>query len=464
MRHTLPVLHAQLEFFDFLFTKKQTKMQTMESMETQMAANVARSVNAACRARGAPFDAYSCKLVSWDDVSRSNFAAGGLSCYGSNITDTRLFAKSGAPLWTLRADNWNEKLGKVSSSNLAVMVGSHTTANGGALHPATLSAFLTSVGEFGAYAGLPRDANLAAEELDRDVSVRFQVVFLPLSEDNATLEFAAESYSYQTHENSAPRNMLLLCTTQGTAVRFSSVGHEKLFHHAAEANNKSSEYWLEAEASSHKVGGAQTETDAEAAAAAVRGKAVSAVIGVPGLGTRFNVLMTIQVPLQVPLEEYDNYDDEAECGGDDDWGGDGDEDNWGAAAVSVSASASASGGCVGVARLGTSTAARVSRGTCVGPVTPHVFEPSCPKRDPTQHITATIVLYYTVANGLPREADIVAAVHDLESLYASVDSGHLADAKFDTFKDSKDSQAVAHAPPSFSLAQVPQGRTVWPGK
>ena len=197
---------------------------------------VADATNAAARALGAPYDAYSCKQVSWDDVARSTTSSGALSCVGPNIVDTRLHSRSGEPLWTLRGPNWNERLGKTSASGIGLVVGSHVF--GGVLRPVTLETFLKSAGEFGAYAGLSRDANLYAPGLDDAVSVRMQVVFLPLPSESApasasapafsagataptlptpssaALEFVTEAYSYQTHTASQPRSMILLCTSQ----------------------------------------------------------------------------------------------------------------------------------------------------------------------------------------------------------------------------------------------------------
>ena len=46
------------------------------------------------------------------------------------------------------------------------------------------------------------------------------------------------------------------------------------------------------------------ETDAEKADALARGKATSAVIGTKAMGTRFNVLMTIQVPLEQQVSTF----------------------------------------------------------------------------------------------------------------------------------------------------------------
>jgi len=239
---------------------------------------------------------YSCKTVSWDDVQRGT-VGGGLSCWGANITDTRLYEKSGRQLYTVRSDNWNEKLGRVSASELALVTDSGT----GSLSPQTLQDFLRRIGSksLGGYAGLEPSTNLYRPELDQQVSIRFQTTFLPVPDEaRGAVEFAPEMYNYQTTSDADPRNLLLLCTTQGAAVQQDGAGAKKVFHHAVDPNGKVCRYWFEAERTGHKVGGAQKETKEEAAEAAARGKATAAVIGTKALGTRFNVLMTIQVPLE----------------------------------------------------------------------------------------------------------------------------------------------------------------------
>merc|ERR1719387_491204 len=95
-----------------------------------------------------------------------------------------------------------------------------------------------------------------------------------------------------------PRNLVLLCTSQGVAVQQDGAGAKQLFHHAVDEDGQIHRYWLEAERSDHKVGGPQRETTEEVADALTRGKAIASVIGTQAMGTRFNVLMTIQVPLQ----------------------------------------------------------------------------------------------------------------------------------------------------------------------
>ena len=59
-----------------------------------------QAINDACSARGGKYAGYSCKVVSWDDVSRGT-VDGNLSCWGANIADTYLRSKSGVPLFTV---------------------------------------------------------------------------------------------------------------------------------------------------------------------------------------------------------------------------------------------------------------------------------------------------------------------------------------------------------------------------
>jgi Ca2+-binding EF-hand superfamily protein len=267
----------------------------MASVQQTMAA-----INSACRGMGGVYSDYSCAAVSWDDASRGQAADGQLSCWGENITDTYLKAKGGAPLFTVRSDNWNEKLGKVSTADVALVAGNHVP--GGALAPVTLRSYLERAGEFGAYAGLDAAASLGSAALDAECSIRFQTTFLPVAAGGAagreTLEFATEAYNYNTDSDAAPRNLLLLCTTQGAALQQDGVGAKRVFHHGIADGGEARRFWLEAERSDHKVGGAQAESTAERADAVQRGKATAAVIGTKAMGTRFNVLMTVQVPLQ----------------------------------------------------------------------------------------------------------------------------------------------------------------------
>lgn len=229
--------------------------------------------------------------VSWDDVSRTVGSA-----VGPNITDTHLFGKHGERLFVLRPQNFNERVGHVSADDIAAVVGN--CVGDGGLRPITLRRLLREFGTHARYAGVEADVSLAAEELDSNVSVRFQTVFLPVADqEHAKYEFQPAMYSYQTGSPEDPRNMLILCNTQGAHVQQPDGGLTKLFLHSGPIGDVQ-QHVMEAERSTHGVGGPQVESEAEVAAAVARGKATACVIGPRALGTRFNELMTVQVPLK----------------------------------------------------------------------------------------------------------------------------------------------------------------------
>jgi len=465
--------------------------QLRRTMKAASIDEVQKAINDTCRGTD-----YSCKTVSWDDAQRGT-VGGSLSCWGSNITDTRLWEKTGKRLFTVRSDNWNEKLGKISSSEVALLA-PENAEHGSALRPITLRKFLKTIGkeQHGGYAGLPLTHDLDSVALDDEVSIRFQTTFLPIEEDPAargTLEFATEAYNYNTHDDADPRNLVLLCTTQGTAVQQDGKGAKKLFHHAVDPNDgKIHRYWLEAEQSDHKVGGAQKETAEEKADALARGKATSSVIGVKALGTRFNVLMTIQVPLeQKPKPRYRGMGmgcvpaPPPAAGGSGcsllgmgappmamqfksmtaDFGSsapemefclDGCEDYDSCASEMEPMEECLEYNemsCAEVYRsaplprrrrrsmspekkakkTGRANAARVSRGSEVD-----IWKGLAvknPKRNPNEHMTVTCVIYNTVAGGVPSEQDIHAAIRDMEELYANCQwNGKLAEPGADFMK------------------------------
>lgn len=254
-----------------------------------------QQINASLFAAGGHYKSYNCERVSWDDVQRGT-NGGSLSCWGSNITDTRLWAKDGRSLFTVRSDNWNERLGSVTADDIAVVA---SADEDNTLQPFTLRTILKAPAKVGKYAGLDSQSlGLHDARLDQKISVRFQTTFLPVGDDpRATLEFAPQAYNYNTRSDEDPRNLIILCTTQGLAVQQDGAGAKTLFHHSSFPDGRIGQYWLEAERSGHHVGGAQKETKEERDDALKRGKATASVIGVKGMGTRFNALMTIQVPL-----------------------------------------------------------------------------------------------------------------------------------------------------------------------
>ena len=59
-----------------------------------------------------------------------------------------------------------------------------------------------------------------------------------------------------------------------------------------------------------------------------------------------------------------------------------------------------------------------------------------PKRNKSEHVTITVVIYNTCEGGVPSDDDVAAAVDDLEALYAACGTeGKLADASFDFMKE-----------------------------
>lgn len=478
------------------------------------------------------YSTYSCETVSWDDVQRSKDEDILLSCWGSNISDTRLYAKDGRLLYTVRSNNWNERLGIVKADELFLVVNkklmytsNHPIDNNKDLnnddeHLSTYSLkdVLKQMSIFGAYAGFASNhtnSSFYIDSLDEKVSVRFQTTFLPLVDDlkeseqekkegeqknqHVVMEFVPEAYNYNTTSDIDPRNLILLCTSQGLALQQDGAGAKKLFHHSFEETETYPDgtnilhhpekkkvihrYWLEAEYTSHKVGGSQTETKEEREDAISRGKATSCTIGTRAMETRFNALMTIQIPLkQKEKNDPSNIMSYAEGM------------NFKKApktttktrsnplfkkscirkSMNTSPEAFSSAGPVmeqteyvsmdsfvessmlgGSSvpfhhheseevktrqpvvdiQFGTSSAARVSRGSKED--TWDGLTVTNPQRNGQEHITATIVMYYLCRGGVPTETDIMAAIDDLESLYQSVEvSGNLADCTFDFMKSS----------------------------
>eukprot|EP01147_Barroeca_monosierra_P002668 gene2668-5561_t len=445
-------------------------MSSASTVETEQA------INNACKSLGGVFKRYSCKHVSWDDACRGT-VGGSLSCWGANITDTYLKERQGKPLFTVRSDNWNEKLGRISSDKVAVIVGNHVPG-GEPLHAITLRSLLKNIAQYGKYANVPEGTELSDDKLDQNVSIRFQTTFLPVPEtDKATMEFATEAYNYNTRSDRNPRNLIVLATTQGVAIQQDGVGAKKLLHHAVDSSGKAFKYWLEAERSSHAVGGAQNETDEERADAVKRGKATAAVIGIPAMGTRFNALMTIQVPVKQKHEErlpmsavmgqinptstkkkkhgfsiipamfkshasgvpqcqpissimsQEIYSSSADDDADSDTCFGGLEPPTGAFQTRKGLAMVHSR-----APRGISNAARVSRGTCDG--TYDGLTVRHLSRDPSQHLTVTVVFYNTVAGGVPSVEDVKAAILDMEELYkACLWSGNLVDDQADFMKE-----------------------------
>lgn len=384
---------------------------------------------------------FRCVPVSWEDAQRGT-VGGALSCWGGNISDVRLWERGGRMLYTLRSNNWNERLGYVSSKGVAIMIGNEKA--GAPLTAVTLQSYLRNIGQHAAYAGVETDS-LYDDSVDQLLTIRFQTVFLPVAATElAKTEFCTEVYNYNTRADDDPRNLLLLATPQGTSVQQDGQAAKKVFFHQVDEAGAAKRYWLEAERSSEGVGGEQKESAESAAAAWARGKSVAVRIGTEAMGTRFNVQMLIQLPLQQKPRPVQRFSSGA--GG---FGGGG----FGSGASPCSGAFGAAPQCAPMAMpdatleccfmapppsaafgvslpskkrmqapqaIGVSNAARVSRGT-LEDVYRGVANRQM-KRDASQHGTITVTMYYTVAGGVPSAADVKSAVDDLDALYKACPS------------------------------------------
>lgn len=421
-----------------------------------MEATIIRSIQNTLDTRGGRYSQYRCKQVSWDDVSRLGAGTGNVSSMGSNITDTRLYSKDGKLLYVVRPNNWDEKLGKVSANEISII---HKNK------PITLHDYLKKFSKNAKYAlkgdalrtpgaeGSARKEIDLTSDKDTTVSIRFQTTFLPVGDiEHGNIEVAPEVYTYGN------KNIQLLCTSQGTSVQQGEAGRNKLYHHEVDKSGVIHRYWFEVERSNHGVGGQQTETEAEIQDALARGKSIATCIGIKAMGTRFNTLMTIQIPTgsgELTLGSmggatlYGFTPKSASFNSSNSWSG----LHMRGRSYGGKGSASRSrepppANYYSALRENDSpprvSAGRLSRGSehdTWGGIKDEVV------RDKNRHITVTVVLYNAVAGGVPTESDVVAAIDDLEALYNSCRW---------TGKLSEPSAQFMHNPISSSFNPPPQ--------
>mmetsp|Transcript_85727 Transcript_85727/g.136110 ORF Transcript_85727/g.136110 Transcript_85727/m.136110 type:complete len:688 (+) Transcript_85727:80-2143(+) len=251
--------------------------------------NMETQINSVCQKHNPNYKAL---FVSWNDNQRQQG-----SCWGGNITDARLKGRDGEDFLVVRSQNFNERIGRVRAADVALLVGEGTS-----LEPITLEQYLADFWKHGSYAGsIPGNTSLLSGR-DKSVGMRFQAVFLPVDKGQlfgkGVKEFYPDTYNYQTRSWEEPKNLILLCTSQGTFVQQDGPGSVPQFLHQRDALGQWRKKYLEAMMTHHGVSMGQTETEAEREAALKQGKAVSTVIGTRAMGTGFNRLMTIQVPMK----------------------------------------------------------------------------------------------------------------------------------------------------------------------
>ncbi|CAJ1430073.1 unnamed protein product [Effrenium voratum] len=393
---------------------------------------------------------YQALFVSWNDNQRQQG-----SCWGSNITDARLKGKDGEDFLVLRPQNFNERIGRVRASDIALLAGRDS-----ALSPITLEQYLKDFHAHGAYAGsIPPHTSLLAAGRDQSVGIRFQAVFLPVPASDSLFgnsksgvkEFYPDTYNYQTHSWEDPKNMVLLCTSQGTFVQQDGPGSVPQYLHKQE-NGQWRKKYLEAMMTRHVVSMGQTESQQEREDALKQGKAVSTVIGTRAMGTGFNRLMTIQIPMKkqerapspFAFSDFDSFGSAAPLGGYGMGGCFGASDPPAAWACAQAAPASMASDLFGgsapasmasgksalfaaPAREASAYAARVSTGSDAGPM--EQLKMTRFQRDDASSITITVQFYFVVEKGCAiKEADITRAIDVCEEAYKGCSwDGHLMD-------------------------------------
>lgn len=336
--------------------------------------------------------------VQWNDAARTEG-----SCYGPNITDATLVKDGGGKVVVIRPENFNELICRIPSDKISVM----RATPAGTLKPVTLATYLRTFGSDPATEQMVIDGKpLDHPMLDRDVAVRYQAVFV-----EAGANCVVTHFNYQATDAEA-RNALLLATTQGTGVSRDGRGTQHLFLKAPVAG-KLTDHYMQIDKTRFGIKEKQLETAEERADLVAKGKAIAAVIGPQALGVVSNVLMVVQVPLKMSAPPARGF-----CG----FGGGG-IPKGAVPGAPMAAAASADGmrcrGGGGFARpppaIGTSSVGRVSLGKPVGASE----KVKITERDPTQRLTATVMLYYAVEGGVPSAADVKLAIEQLDALYAA---------------------------------------------
>jgi len=344
-----------------------------------------------------------------------------------------LCARDGSSFPVVRSQNFNERIGRVRASQVAVVVPEGAPGSGG-LHPVSLQEYLIDVGKYGGYAGVPGGTSVYCADRDAMVGIRFQSVFLPVSEEG-TVQMYNKSYNYQTRSDEDPSNIILLCTTQGTFLQQDGAGTVPQYLHRPDTGGVC-EYectYLEAMRTRHGVGMQQEDSTAEAAAAASAGKATSGVIGVRAMGLGFNRLMTVQVPLKqvVPAAGgggcFSNNDYEETLELEDCLDGEEEEEEEVEASLAMPSASRSSVFASAPAKVA-AKAARVSHGSRACDMEPP--RSTNWARDEECSVTITVQFYFVVLEGsVPSDEDVRAAIDVCEAGYAGCDeSGKLMEA------------------------------------
>lgn len=367
---------------------------------------------------------YDVVALSWEDCTRG-YTDGGLSVWGQNITDVRVVDDAKTTVFMVRSENFNERIAYVKASEVAVVVGNEESSLTKNLRSVLLSDYLQRFGAFAKHAGAPEGCSLAGP--DDIVSIRPQVAFV-----KAGTQFTTNVFVYGSSDPTNPQNMLLYCTAQGTSP-FAPAGMqgENLYLQTVRPDGTAELSWLKAKASEFGVGAEQKETAETRASALAAGSAVAMCIGPKALGPKFNVCMTVQLPLkQKEVARYRGgggaqpaaFGAVTLCGeANEDAFGSSDGFSFGG---SINPAACSMRGLVEQReQIGKSTAARVSKGSLATTDWKGLHANQNWTRHPTEHATITVTFYFAVEGGVPSAPDVRRAIKELDDFFEKLGTG-----------------------------------------
>ena len=347
-----------------------------------------------------------CLKVSWDDSKRFVDDDGEISCWGPNITDTTLMDKDGYPLFTMRPQNWADPVCTKKSSEICLIDSATGT-------PILLSRWLREAGRHGGYMGLPQNLDLSSD-LDDQVSLRFQTTFVP-----ENTEFQSKCYNYQTTSSLEPKNLILYCTTQGTAVHQDMPGGTFLRQHKTRDDAHTTDsFYIKAETSQYTVG---SHDHSASNNHLVNGYCPASVFGIQELGQRQNFVMTVQIPLKAKKPAFRAIGSNKTPG-----------------VITRGLSFGARVDTSPPRSIGVSSAARLSLGSCAERGIAGLAKRSNFERDPSQRITVTIIAFNAVTRGVPSIADVKLAAGDVKKMFSkSKARKRIEEQKLDSFPPKK---------------------------
>ena len=215
--------------------------------------------------------------VAWNDGQRGVGSNGAVSCWGGNITDTRLEAEDGRVIPFVRPNNLDETVGVVSAKDVMMI-----DSNGEQVTAQEVLQDVAKRSEYMGYKGV--DARVKEDE---KVIVRVQNIWVPMNGDEKSIKVAPTNYSYQTTSSSNPRNMTILGTPSGGIyIDSDEPGMKKLMGHTVSEDGTVNEHWHTVRPSEKLVGEKKSPSK----------RARVAEMGLRGMGERTNCFVVLSIP------------------------------------------------------------------------------------------------------------------------------------------------------------------------